>query len=58
VGAQHPRDVVGLVALSAERRVTSNPSDLLAVGRRVRVPVLSVGSRHARGRARRITRRG
>jgi pimeloyl-ACP methyl ester carboxylesterase len=45
-GAQHPRDVVGLVALSAERRVTSNPSDLLPVGRQLHVPVLSIGSRH------------
>jgi hypothetical protein len=45
-GAQHPRDVVGVVALSAERRITSNPSDLLPVGRRVRPPVLSIGSRH------------
>jgi pimeloyl-ACP methyl ester carboxylesterase len=44
-GARHPRGVVGLVALSAERRVTSSPSDLLPVARRVRVPVLSVGSR-------------
>ena len=44
--AEHPRAVVGLVALSAERRITSNPSDLLPVGRRVRVPVLTIGSRH------------
>ena len=45
-GAEHPREVVGLVALSAERRITTNPADLLPVGRRVRVPVLSIGSRH------------
>jgi pimeloyl-ACP methyl ester carboxylesterase len=44
-GARHPRGVVGLVALSAERRVTSSPSDLLPVARRVQVPVLSIGSR-------------
>ena len=45
-GAEHPRGVVGIVALSAERRITSNPADLLPIGRRLRVPVLSVGSRH------------
>ena len=39
-GARHPRHVVGLVAVSAP-----NPSDLLPVGRRVRLPVLSIGSR-------------
>ena len=44
--AEHPRAVAGLVALSAERRITSNPSDLLPVGRRVRMPVLTIGSRH------------
>ena len=45
LGAEHPRTAVGLVALSAERRI-NNGGDLLYVGRRVHVPVLSVGSRH------------
>jgi pimeloyl-ACP methyl ester carboxylesterase len=45
VGAQRPDWLAGVVALSAERRINSNPSDLLPVGRRIRVPVLSVGSR-------------
>jgi pimeloyl-ACP methyl ester carboxylesterase len=44
-GAQQPPGVVGVVALSAERRITSNPADLLPVGRHVRLPVLSIGSR-------------
>ena len=44
-GARHPGGVVGIVALSAERRIMSNQGDLLPIGRRVRVPVLSVGSR-------------
>jgi pimeloyl-ACP methyl ester carboxylesterase len=44
IGAEHPRAAVGLVALSAERRI-NNVGDLLFVGRRVCVPVLSVGSR-------------
>jgi pimeloyl-ACP methyl ester carboxylesterase len=46
LAAQHPRDVVGVVALSAERRISSNPNDLLPTGRRIQVPVLSIGSRH------------
>jgi pimeloyl-ACP methyl ester carboxylesterase len=45
VGAAHPSGVAGLVAMSAERRINSNPNDLLPIGRRVRVPVLTVGSR-------------
>ena len=45
VAAQRPRGVVGVVALSAERRISSNPSDLLPIARRIRVPVLSIGSR-------------
>ena len=44
-GVAHPRAVVGLVALSAERTVTNSPGDLLPDMRRVRLPVLSVGSR-------------
>jgi pimeloyl-ACP methyl ester carboxylesterase len=44
-GAQHPPNVAGLVALSAERRLAPPPTDLLPIGRRVRVPVLSIGSR-------------
>jgi pimeloyl-ACP methyl ester carboxylesterase len=44
LGAEHPRTAVGIVALSAERRI-NNGGDLLAVGRRVHLPVLSVGSR-------------
>jgi pimeloyl-ACP methyl ester carboxylesterase len=44
LGAEHPRTAVGLVALSAERRI-NNGGDLLSVGRRVHLPVLSVGSR-------------
>jgi hypothetical protein len=44
-GVAHPRGVVGLVALSAERTVTNSPGDLLPDMRRVRLPVLSVGSR-------------
>jgi hypothetical protein len=43
-GAGHPRDVVGLVALSAERTVTNSPGDLLPDMHRVRLPVLSIGS--------------
>jgi pimeloyl-ACP methyl ester carboxylesterase len=45
VGAAHPRELVGLVAMSAERRINSNPTDLLPLARRVRVPVLTIGSR-------------
>jgi len=45
VAAERPRDVAGVVALSAERRITSNPADLLPVGKRVRAPVLTIGSR-------------
>ncbi len=45
VGAAHPPGVAGLVAMSAERRINSNPSDLLPIGRHVRVPVLTIGSR-------------
>jgi pimeloyl-ACP methyl ester carboxylesterase len=43
--ARHPPGVIGVVALSAERRVRSNPRDLLPIGRRIRVPVLTIGSR-------------
>jgi pimeloyl-ACP methyl ester carboxylesterase len=45
LGAERPRDVAGLVAMSAERRISSNPNDLLPLGRRLRVPVLTIGSR-------------
>jgi pimeloyl-ACP methyl ester carboxylesterase len=45
LGAAHPPGVVGLVAMSAERRIGSNPSDLLPIARKVRVPVLTIGSR-------------
>ena len=45
VGAARPRDVVGLVAMSAERRINSNPTDLLPIAGKVRVPVLTIGSR-------------
>src|SRR4051812_4028961 len=46
VAAQHPRGLAGVVALSAERKIIpAYPGDLLPIGRRVRVPVLSVGSR-------------
>jgi pimeloyl-ACP methyl ester carboxylesterase len=46
VAAQRPRYLVGVVALSAERRVLpAYPGDLLPIGRRVRVPALSIGSR-------------
>jgi pimeloyl-ACP methyl ester carboxylesterase len=44
-GASHPRGVVGLVALSAERTVTNSPGDLLPDMRHVRLPVLSIGAR-------------
>jgi hypothetical protein len=44
-GIAHPRGVVGLVALSAERTVTTSPGDLLPDMGRVRLPVLSIGSR-------------
>jgi len=44
-GAMRPHGIQGLVALSAERRIGSNPSDLLPQVRRVRLPLLSVGSR-------------
>jgi pimeloyl-ACP methyl ester carboxylesterase len=44
IGAEHPRAAVALVALSAERRI-NHGGDLLPLSRRVRVPVLSVGSR-------------
>ena len=43
-GALHPHGVQGLVALSAERRIGSNPSDLLPQVRSIRLPLLSVGS--------------
>jgi pimeloyl-ACP methyl ester carboxylesterase len=43
--AERPRDVVGVVALSAERRIPPRPGDLLPVGRQLRVPVLTIGSR-------------
>jgi pimeloyl-ACP methyl ester carboxylesterase len=43
-GALHPRGVHRLVALSAERRIGSNPSDLLPQVRSLRLPLLSVGS--------------
>jgi hypothetical protein len=44
-GVAHPRGVIGLVALSAERTVTNSPGDLLPDMRHVRLPVLSIGSR-------------
>jgi hypothetical protein len=44
-GVAHPRGVVGLVALSAERSVSTSPGDLLPDMRHVRLPVLSIGSR-------------
>jgi pimeloyl-ACP methyl ester carboxylesterase len=43
-GATHPEHVSGLVALSAERRINTNPSDLLPQVRTLRLPLLSVGS--------------
>ena len=43
--ATHPPGVVGAVSLSAERRVRTDPNDLLPVAKRVRLPVLSVGAR-------------
>jgi dienelactone hydrolase len=43
--AARPRGLAGVVALSAERRIGSNPADLLSLGHRIRLPVLSVGSR-------------
>lgn len=43
-GALRPHSAQGLVALSAERRIGSNPTDLLPQVRRVRLPLLSVGS--------------
>jgi pimeloyl-ACP methyl ester carboxylesterase len=46
VGAEHPRAAIGLVALSAERSIRSDPSDLLRIAPRIHVPVLSVGSRN------------
>ena len=45
VGAERPPDVSGLVAMSAERRINSNPNDLLPIARKVRLPVLTIGSR-------------
>jgi hypothetical protein len=36
--------VTGLVALSAERRINTNPSDLLPQVRDIQEPLLSVGS--------------
>jgi pimeloyl-ACP methyl ester carboxylesterase len=45
VAARPPSGVAGVVALSAERRVRSDPADLLPLTRRIRLPVLSVGSR-------------
>jgi pimeloyl-ACP methyl ester carboxylesterase len=45
IGAEHPHAAVGLVALSAERSIRSDPSDLLRIAGRIHVPVLSVGSR-------------
>jgi dienelactone hydrolase len=44
-GVEHPCGVVGLVALSAERSVSTSPGDLLPDMRHVRLPVLSIGSR-------------
>jgi pimeloyl-ACP methyl ester carboxylesterase len=44
-GVEHPRGVAGLVALSAERSVSTSPGDLLPDMRHVRLPVLSIGSR-------------
>jgi pimeloyl-ACP methyl ester carboxylesterase len=46
VAAERLRALVGVVALSAERKLPPNPSDLLPIGRQIQVPVLSVGSRH------------
>jgi pimeloyl-ACP methyl ester carboxylesterase len=43
-GAMHPKHVTGLVALSAERRINTNPSDLLPQVRDIQKPLLSVGS--------------
>jgi dienelactone hydrolase len=43
--AAHPRGLAGVVAFSAERRVAANQGDLLSVGRQVRVPALTIGSR-------------
>ena len=45
VGAMTPAGVSGLVALSAERTVSTSPSDLLPQVRNIRLPVLSIGSR-------------
>ena len=46
VAAQRPRHLAGIVALSAERKVIpAYPGDLLPIGRRIRAPVLSIGSR-------------
>jgi pimeloyl-ACP methyl ester carboxylesterase len=46
VASRRPRGLAGVVALSAERRLLpSAADDLLPIGRRIRVPVLSVGSR-------------
>jgi pimeloyl-ACP methyl ester carboxylesterase len=45
LGAMHPPAVTGLVAMSAERSIGSSPADLLPIAKRVRVPVLTVGSR-------------
>jgi hypothetical protein len=45
--AQRRRGLTGVVALSAERKIIpAYPGDLLPLGRKIRVPVLSVGSRH------------
>jgi pimeloyl-ACP methyl ester carboxylesterase len=44
LGADHPSVGTGVIILSAERRIARG-ADLLSVGRDVRVPVLSIGSR-------------
>jgi dienelactone hydrolase len=43
--ATAPPGVAGVVALSAERRVRGDATDLLPVAKHVRLPVLSIGSR-------------
>jgi pimeloyl-ACP methyl ester carboxylesterase len=43
--ARHPSGVVGIVSISGERTVSGDQVDLLPAARRVRLPVLFVGSR-------------
>jgi pimeloyl-ACP methyl ester carboxylesterase len=45
VAARRPSYLAGAVAMSAERRLGANAGDLLPVGHKIRVPVLSIGSR-------------